>query len=407
MASSEPSPIGVVPCRSRALALQRGPSLRTLAICQRADEAGFDEVSLPESRQHRAGVRAGGGSAGDHPPDAGADRHRQPGDPPPCRAGHGGRRPWPRSAARERLAFGVGAAEWTMRALGYDPPGWRPYTNVVETVRALRRWFAGEALGFMPTTFPGRPDGPPGLRPAGRRAHRHRRGQRPDDGGRRGAGGRGPARRAGQPRATRAGRGTSGRRGAAGRAPAGGAAGVVERPGQCGDDRRQARDAVREVLAYYLGRVEGVVIDTSGADPDDVDIVRRTVRTDGAAAGAAMVSDHLIDTFAAAGSVEEVIPALQRFVDGGHRPPAGLAHPRPGPRGSPALAGRPGPRRGHALARKSKGSVAGWVATPIVDALAASAADLHPLVLVVIIPTRPGDGNRVQRKAARMRRCHR
>ena len=26
----------------------------TLAVCRRADELGFDEVSLPESRQHRA-----------------------------------------------------------------------------------------------------------------------------------------------------------------------------------------------------------------------------------------------------------------------------------------------------------------------------------------------------------------
>ena len=56
-------------------------------------------------------------------------------------------------AGPERLALGVGAAVWTMRALGYEPAGWQPYTNVVETVRALRQWLAGEALGFPPATF--------------------------------------------------------------------------------------------------------------------------------------------------------------------------------------------------------------------------------------------------------------
>ena len=70
----------------------------------------------------------------------------------------------------ERVAFGVGAAVWTMRDLGYEPDGWRPYTNTVETVRALRRWLDGEDLGFTPTTFAARPDTrldfvpPPGIR---------------------------------------------------------------------------------------------------------------------------------------------------------------------------------------------------------------------------------------------------
>jgi 5,10-methylenetetrahydromethanopterin reductase len=56
-------------------------------------------------------------------------------------------------AGPDRLAFGVGAAVWTMRALGYEPPAWQPYTNVVETVRAMRRWLEGDELGFTPTTF--------------------------------------------------------------------------------------------------------------------------------------------------------------------------------------------------------------------------------------------------------------
>ena len=36
-----------------------------------------------------------------------------------------------------------------------DPPGWRPLTNTVEAVRAVRRLTAGEELDFVPTTFSG------------------------------------------------------------------------------------------------------------------------------------------------------------------------------------------------------------------------------------------------------------
>lgn len=50
-------------------------------------------------------------------------------------------------------------------------------------------------------------------------------------------------------------------------------------------DAAAARDATREVLAYYLHRVEGVVVDTSGADPDQVEAVRRAVREDGVEGG--------------------------------------------------------------------------------------------------------------------------
>ncbi len=56
-----------------------------------------------------------------------------------------------------------------------------------------------------------------------------------------------------------------------------------------GRDRMEARRAVREVLVYYLWRVEGVVVDTSGADPDEVAAVRAAVERDGAEAGARRV----------------------------------------------------------------------------------------------------------------------
>ena len=315
MSSSEPSPSR----RAAGLGLSlsnEDPAPRTLAICQRADEAGFDEVSLPESRQHRSvfsmaaaalvttgRIRVRIGIANP------VTRH------PAVLAMEAGT--LAELGGPRRLAFGVGAAEWTMRMLGYDPPGWRPYTNVIETVRALRRWLAGESLGFVPTTFPGRPEDrldfvpPEGVRidigavnarmmeAAGELADGVQLGALVSPGYARWARDHlaAGAQRAGRPPEELL-----------------VSSNVLV---SVGTDRRQARHAVREVLAYYLGRVEGVVIDTSDADPDDVDIVRRTVRTDGAAAGAAMVSDHLIDTFAAAGSVEEVIPALQRFVEAG------------------------------------------------------------------------------------------
>ena len=74
---------------------------------------------------------------------------------------------------------------------------------------------------------------------------------------------------------------------------------------------------MRDVLAYYLARVEGVVVDTSGADPDNVAAVREAVRSSGVPAGARLVSDQVLDTFAAAGTVDEVADALRRWVAAG------------------------------------------------------------------------------------------
>ncbi len=176
-----------------------GPLGETLALAQRADELGFDEVSLPESRQHRAVFSAAAATL------ATTSRTR-------VRIGIANpvtRHPavlameaatLAEIAGPERVAFGVGAAVWTMRALGYEPAGWQPYTNVVETVRALRQWLAGEELGFTPTTFAADAVEPSRLHTARSHTHRCRRCERVDDA----SGGRGgrrcAARRAGQPR---------------------------------------------------------------------------------------------------------------------------------------------------------------------------------------------------------------
>jgi 5,10-methylenetetrahydromethanopterin reductase len=82
-------------------------------------------------------------------------------------------------------------------------------------------------------------------------------------------------------------------------------------------DPRAARAAVKPVLAYYLWRVDGVVTDQAGADPEAVDEVRRTVAAQGVQAGAARVSDHLVETFAAAGDPEHVAERLHAYARAG------------------------------------------------------------------------------------------
>jgi 5,10-methylenetetrahydromethanopterin reductase len=84
-------------------------------------------------------------------------------------------------------------------------------------------------------------------------------------------------------------------------------------------DRALARQAVRRVLAYYIHRVEPVVLSTSGADPEAVERVRRCVVDEGVDAGAHQVSDGLIDVFAAAGDPDQVTRRLREYIEAGLR----------------------------------------------------------------------------------------
>ena len=123
----------------------------TLGMVQRADRLGFDEVSLPESRHFRSvfSVAAAGLATTDqitvrigvanpvtrHPAilamEAGTLAEIGPG----------------------RIRFGIGAAAWTMRKFGYVSDSWKPYTNTVESAKAIRQLVRGEPLGFTPKTF--------------------------------------------------------------------------------------------------------------------------------------------------------------------------------------------------------------------------------------------------------------
>ena len=84
-------------------------------------------------------------------------------------------------------------------------------------------------------------------------------------------------------------------------------------------DARAARDAVRRVLAYYIQRVEAVVLSTSAADPSRLREIAVAVREQGVEAGAALLDDEIIDVFAAAGEPDLVAARLQAYIDAGLR----------------------------------------------------------------------------------------
>ena len=287
----------------------------TVALSREADSLGYDEVSIPESRLFHSvttvaaavlaateniTVRIGIASPVFRHPVALALEAATLDE-----------------LAPGRVRFGVGAAEWTMKALGTAPPGWRPYTNTIEAVRAMRSLTAGQALGFEPETFAASPDV---------RLDIARDAAVPIDIG-------AVSRRMMEAVGTHADGVQLGAitsigytkwsldRVADGAAAAGRSTADLLVSGNVltsvDADRSAARDAVREVLAYYLSRVEGVVVDESGADTEHVLAVREAVRTGGVEAGAAAVTDHLIDVFAVAGTVEEVIGGLAEFVEAG------------------------------------------------------------------------------------------
>jgi alkanesulfonate monooxygenase SsuD/methylene tetrahydromethanopterin reductase-like flavin-dependent oxidoreductase (luciferase family) len=65
--------------------------------------------------------------------------------------------------------------------------------------------------------------------------------------------------------------------------------------------------------------VEAIVLSTSGADPEHLQRIRQTVLEDGVDAGARLIDDGLIDTFAAAGDPERVAERLYEYIGAGLR----------------------------------------------------------------------------------------
>lgn len=291
------------------------PVATTLALINEAERLGFDEVSLPESRLFQSvtavaaaalqatesiTVRIGIANPVFHNPILLALEAASLADLGPG-----------------RVRFGVGAAEWTVRAFGMAPTRWRPYSHTIEAVRAIRAMTAGQPLGFEPTTFAADPGLKLDLAPArpvpvdvgavNRRmmqaVGRHADGVQ-----------LGAITSVGYTRWAR--RLVNSGAIAAGRDPADllVSANVLT---SVDSDRDAARAAVKRVLAYYLARVEGVVVDEAGADPGAVAAVRKAVAEGGEEAGAAVLSEGLIDTFAVAGTPDEVSEGLSCFAAAG------------------------------------------------------------------------------------------
>jgi 5,10-methylenetetrahydromethanopterin reductase len=86
-----------------------------------------------------------------------------------------------------------------------------------------------------------------------------------------------------------------------------------------GADAKAAREAVKTGLAYYLYRVEKVVYEQSGADADDIARVREVTAERGVEAGAAFVTDEIIDTFAVAGDTQLAVRRFREYAEAGVR----------------------------------------------------------------------------------------
>jgi len=294
------------------------PIVETVALARQAEQLGLSEVWLPES-SHGRGVFSVASAV------AAATQR--------IKIGIGVVNPFWRhpsviameaaaldEACSGRLLLGLGAALWTLRALGEaDSRTQRPLTAMVEAIRVVRGMLRGEP-GINGQVFAVRSDAK--LDFAGHRSavpiyvgavngRMLRAAGAWADGVQLGAiVSPGYARWAWAQIA----------RGAleAGRDPAdldlaSNVLVSVDREAQA------AREAVRQVLAYYVHRVEPVVLSTSGADPDAIERVRRAVVDNGVDAGAQLVTDEMIDTFAAAGTPEHVAARLQEYVSAGLR----------------------------------------------------------------------------------------
>ena len=231
--------------------------------------------------------------------------------------------------------LGVGAALWTLRALGEaDARTERPLTAMVEAIRVVRSLLRGErrrrrpglrrarrrAARLCPTSAPSIPVyvgavNARMLRAAGAWADGVQLGAIVSPGYVRWAWAADRARRARRPAATRPSstwRATSWSASIAMRGP---------RETPCAS-----------VLAYYIHRVEPVVLSTSGADPDEIERVRRAVARGRRRRPARRWSPmRLIDTFAAAGDPDHVAARLRDVRRGRLARRAGLARHRPGP----------------------------------------------------------------------------
>jgi 5,10-methylenetetrahydromethanopterin reductase len=313
------TPLSAAPRRLGLALANEGPVAETVALAVEAEQLGFGEVWLPESG-HGRGVFTVAACV--------ASATRRIG------LGIGVVNPFWRhpsviameavaldEATNGRLRLGLGAALWTLRAFGEtDARADRPLTAMIEAIRVVRSMVGGEKPGFDGQVFPVRASASLDFKPT--RQH--------------------------MPIYVGA---VNGRMlQAAGTWANGVLLGAIVSPGYArwawlqiargaenvgrdpaeidlasnvlvsvDVDGRRARDAVRHVLAYYVHRVEPVVLTTSNADPEHLARVRQAVLESGVDAGARLVTDGMIDTFAAAGDPDQVTERLRAYATAGIR----------------------------------------------------------------------------------------
>ena len=295
-----------------------GPLVESIELARRAEELGFDEVWVPESRHGRSATTAAAVLA--------RETSR-------IGIGVGVVNPFWRhpsliameaasldEASGGRLRLGIGAALWTLRALGEDDERThRPLAAMMEAIKVVKSMLAAED-GIDGNVFRVRADarldfepcrsGVPVYVGAVNRKMVEAAGAYADGVYLGAITSPGYVRWARQ-------RMADGAR-SVGRSPDGLdlCANVLT---SVSKDAKAARDACRQVLTYYLWRVEPVVHETSGADPEAVDFVRSRVGEEGVDAVARKLPDHLIDVFAAAGTPDMVLEKLAEFEEAGLR----------------------------------------------------------------------------------------
>jgi len=292
------------------------PLAESVSLARRAEELGFDEVWTPESRHGRSATTAAAVLA--------RETER-------IGIGVGVVNPFWRhpaliameaatldEASNGRLRLGMGAALWTLRALGEDDERTRrPLAAMIEAVRVVKAMLGGQD-GLDGEVYRVRAEARLDFDPIRRRVPVYvgAVNKKMMEAGGAWADGvyLGAITSPGYVRWSR-------------ERMAEGARTEGRDPGQldlCANvltsvsrDAKAARDACRQVITYYLWRVEPVVYETSGADPAAVEFVRSRVPEEGVDAVARRLPEELIDVFAAAGTPDTVMEKLAEFEEAG------------------------------------------------------------------------------------------